>query len=303
MSGVATTAAIAGTVGRSIAAAAATAGLVLAVAWPRRPGTVHRRHELAPGAASRTSRPAPDWVANAVFLLGLSADPGLVWTAARLSAVAAVAGAALTSPPFGVVAGLAAPWALRALRRSVDRRWWDRRDAHLAGALDHLATELRAGSALAPAIVALGPDTPDPLGAELRSIGEAVRHGAPLTAALDQWAARPTSSQEVRLTATALHLAAQAGGEVARSIDRVAATLRERREIQAESAALATQARASAAVLAVAPVAFAVLVAAVEPGAIRFLTASPAGAVCLGAGVGLEVAGVAWMARILRSVS
>lgn len=282
---------------------AAVAGLVLAMAWQRRPGASPLRLLVGLGAPRRTRRNAPEWVARAVALTGLPLDPATAWTATGLGALGCVGGAALASPLLGLAACVAVLWAPQTLRRAVDRCWWDRRDAQLAGALEHLAMELRAGAALAPAVVALGPATPEPLGAELRAMGQAIDHGAGLTAALDQWAGRARSSPEVRLAATALHLGAQAGGEVARSIDRVAVTLRERREIRAESSAHATQARASAAVLVVAPVAFAVLVAAVEPGAIRFLTASPAGAACLVAGVGLEAAGAAWMARILRSVS
>lgn len=277
--------------------------LVLALAWQRRPCTSPPRSLAGHGTARRTRRRAPEWVARAIALTGLPLDPGTAWTVAGLSALGCVGGAALVSPLLGLAAGVAVLWAPPTLRRTVDRRWWDRRDGQLAGALERLAMELRSGAALAPAVVAMGPATPEPLGAELRSMGQALDHGAALTAALDQWAGRATSSPEVRLAATALRLGAEAGGELARSIDRVAVTLRERREIRAESTALATQARASAAVLAVAPVAFAVLVAAVEPGAIRFLTASPAGAACLVAGVGLEAAGAAWMARILRSVA
>jgi Flp pilus assembly protein TadB len=73
--------------------------------------------------------------------------------------------------------------------------------------------------------------------------------------------------------------------------------------MQAEVRALATQARASAGVLAIAPVAFAGLVATVEPRAVAFLVASPLGVACLLLGLGLEGAGAAWMAHITRSVS
>jgi tight adherence protein B len=195
---------------------------------------------------------------------------------------------------------LAAP---RGVCRVVERHWWRRRDAQLPAALDHLAADLRAGSALGPAVVALGLRTPDPLGEELRSVGATVRHGGGLADALDRWAASPHSSPDVRLTAAALGLGAEAGGSVARSVDRVAATLRERREVRAEAEALATQARASAAVLAVAPLGFTLLVASVEPSAVHFLTSSVVGLGCLVAGLTLEATGATWMARILRSSS
>jgi tight adherence protein B len=85
---------------------------------------------------------------------------------------------------------------------------------------------------------------------------------------------------------------------VARAVDRTAATLRERQELRGEVRALATQARASAAVLALAPLAFAGLVATIEPAATTFLVASPVGWACLGGGLVLELVGAVWMSRI-----
>ena len=115
------------------------------------------------------------------------------------------------------------------------------------------------------------------------------------------WAGSDGASRDVRLVAAALTIGAGSGGEVARAVDGVAVTLRERHEVLAEARALATQARASAAVLATAPLVFALLVATVEPDAIAFLFTTPLGVGCLVLGLGLDVAGWLWMARITRS--
>jgi tight adherence protein B len=175
-----------------------------------------------------------------------------------------------------------------------------RRDRQLPDALDRLASALRAGERVGPALVALAPQLPDPLGVELRAVARAVEHGTSLGAALEAWNANPTASRDVRLTTAALTIGSGEGGEVARAVDGVAATLRERHELRAELQALATQARASAGVLAAAPLAFAVLVAAVEPGAVLFLLTSPIGVACLLGGLALDAVGVVWMARITR---
>lgn len=278
-----------------------TTATVLALGALRSPGAPSRRtRRPASGVAARS--PAPVWLGQALALTDASIAPARAWAALRVGAVTAVAGVALVASPVaaaGVAIGLLA--APRGLRRVAARHWWHRRDAQLPAALDHLAADLRAGSALGPAVAALGVRTPDPLGAELRVVGATVRHGGGLADALDRWSSSPHSSPDVRLAASALGLGADAGGPVARSVDQVAATLRERREVRAEAAALATQARASAAVLAVAPLGFTILVASVEPAAVRFLTSSAVGLGCLGAGLALEVTGAAWMARILRS--
>jgi tight adherence protein B len=195
----------------------------------------------------------------------------------------------------------------RAMRRVVERaapgRRLDRRDAQLPDALDRLAAALRAGQAIGPALVELAATAPDPLGPELRRVAGRLAHGASVAAALAHWAGAPGTSADVRLVAAALTLGAEAGGEVARAVDRISVTLRERAELRGEVRALATQARASAAVLTLAPLGFAALVATVEPDAIAFLLTTPVGLVCLALGLALDAAGAAWMSRITRSAA
>ena len=159
---------------------------------------------------------------------------------------------------------------------------------------------LRAGHAIGPALRELAGATSAPLGAELRPLAAALDHGVPVAAALDRWAAHRDASPDVRLVAAALTLGAHAGGEVARAVDQISTTLRERRELQGEVRALATQARTSAAVLAIAPLAFTVLVSTIEPRAVGFLVTTPLGLVCLVLGLGLEALGAIWMNQITR---
>ena len=156
---------------------------------------------------------------------------------------------------------------------------------------------------MGPALVDLAPSVAEPLGVELRRVAAGLEHGRPVGDALRAWSTTPDASSDVRLVAAALTLGADAGGEVARAVDRVAATLRERRELAGEVRALAVQARASAAVLAVAPAAFAALVATIEPGVIAFLVTTPVGLACLSLGLVLEAAGTWWMARITRAAA
>lgn len=185
--------------------------------------------------------------------------------------------------------------AQRALRRSIAAR----QDAQLPDLLERVASGLRAGLALGPALVAAGEDVPAPLDRAVTPLVDALRHGADLRAELERWATAPRTSADVQLVAAALDLSAQAGGATARAVDRVAATVRERHELHAEAQALATQARASAAVLAVAPLLFTALVATIEPGAAAVLVTTPLGVACLVVGLGLEATGAWWMHRIV----
>ena len=191
--------------------------------------------------------------------------------------------------------------AQRWLTRLQRHRTAARRDAQLPDLLERIASGLRAGLALGPALIAAAHGSPNPIAAELNPLADALRQGAPLEAELECWGRSPTSSPDVRLVTAALDLSRQAGGATSRTVDRVAATLRERRELHAEARALATQARASAAVLAVAPLLFTALVATIEPSAASVLVATPIGLLCLAAGLALQAAGAAWMTRIVRS--
>jgi tight adherence protein B len=225
-----------------------------------------------------------------VVLVGLGS--GLGRPARRPRPPSAGAGTAAPARPWSS----GARWLTRHRRRR-------QRDAQLPDALDRLAAALRAGQAPGPALVAVAAEVPDPLGTELQSIARRLTGGVSLADALDAWATRPTASDDVRLAAATITLGAGAGGAVARAVDGVAATLRERGELAAEVRALATQARSSAAVLAVAPIGFSALVAMVEPAIVAFLLTTPVGLGCLAVGGALQAFGAAWMARIVRTAT
>ena len=165
---------------------------------------------------------------------------------------------------------------------------------------ERLAVATRVGPvASAPRSRRWRPARAPPLGPELHAVTVAVAAGAPVEQALAAWAgADPTPD-----LAPGHHGARASAPEPAarwpERCDRVAATLRERRELRAEARALATQARASAGVLTVAPVAFAALVSAIEPGVVAFLVTTPAGLACLAIGLALDGLGALWMARIV----
>jgi tight adherence protein B len=180
------------------------------------------------------------------------------------------------------------------------RRALARRDAQLPEALERMASALRAGRSVGGALRDVAGATPPPLGRELGRAAAALDHGADLERALDAWSSEAMPSPDVALAVTAVGLGGDAGGEVARALDRVAATLRERRELRSEVRALATQARASAGVLTVAPLLFALVVSTIEPGIVDFLLTTPVGLACLAVGLVLDGLGAVWMARIVR---
>ena len=246
-------------------------------------------------------REAPAWFTEACRQLGCGPAVSR-WPATRavVLALAVLATAAWGIAAVAVVgAGCASvpPLATAALRR----RRLDERDRQLPDAIERIAASLRSGTQLGPALTEVAGQLDPPLGDDLRATVQGLAHGEAVPHALARWAGRPDASPDLVLAASALGLGAAAGGQVARAVDGVAATLRERRQLHAEARALATQARTSAWLLASAPIAFAAIVATIEPGVLRFLLATPIGLMCLALGALLDALGTSWMARIVRS--
>ena len=142
---------------------------------------------------------------------------------------------------------------------------------------------------------AVGP----PLGVGLVEVAAVAERGTPLAEAVDRWRVT-THGEGVALAAAALALGAELGGTAARSLDGVADTLRDRNGVRNEVRALSTQARASAAVIALAPLAFSMVVALADPGSVAFLVTSPVGLGCLALGIVLDALGGWWMRGIVR---
>ena len=92
------------------------------------------------------------------------------------------------------------------------------------------------------------------------------------------------------------------GGTQARCLDAAAASLRERASLEREVRALTSQARASAGVMVLAPLGFALFSCATNPRVAQVLIATPLGWACVVGGLVLDGAGAGWMVRLARRV-
>ena len=284
-----------------VLAAALVAGAVFAVRGAVRRGRCTRATRdlltLAPVGCQPT--PPPAWFTERLASLDPGLRPHVVWHAWLIVMVTVPLGLLWSAGPgpagLSLVVATAGPvvgW--RANRGRADARL----QAALPAALEAVARSLRSGAALQGAVAEAGAATPGPLGADLTGVARAARTNG-IVAALDEWGeGRPLPG--VRLAVAALCLGAETGGAQARAIDGVAATLRQRLATAAEARALASQARASAAVIALAPLAFCGLTSATDPRVAAFLFRSGAGVAVLTAGLLLDTAGALWMARITR---
>lgn len=135
-----------------------------------------------------------------------------------------------------------------------------------------------------------------------RRLVRRVRAGSGVEAAAARWAAEDPDPA-VAVLVDALAISASTGGSHLRAVDAVIDAVRRRAALRREVRALASQARASAVVLMVMPVGFAVAVALLDARVRAFYVGSPAGLACVGVGVALDVVGAWAMARMIRRVA
>jgi tight adherence protein B len=218
-----------------------------------------------------------------------------------MAAGAAALGLSVGGAGLGALAMLVAIGGPAALLVGGRHRGERRRDDALPVVLEAMARALRSGSSLLLAVEAATANAPPALADEWRGVAASARRFG-VQSAVDGWAReRPTPG--IRLAAAALGLAAATGGASARAVDGVAATVRQRLAGAAEARALSAQARLSALVIAVAPVAFAGVAAATDPRLAHLLLRSRLGWCLLAAGLGLDAVGAVWMAAIARRVA
>ncbi|MFV1990915.1 MAG: type II secretion system F family protein [Acidimicrobiales bacterium] len=101
----------------------------------------------------------------------------------------------------------------------------------------------------------------------------------------------------------AMVLGAQGGGEESRALDAAAEALRDRAAVRADVLAQAAQARASAVVMAAAPVVFALLTLLAGGPAASFMLSTAIGRAAIIAALVLDAAGLWWMRRLIRGAA
>lgn len=180
-------------------------------------------------------------------------------------------------------------------------RWWRRGGDRTALplVLELLARELRAGATVPVALRTIAGS--EPSASSLRPVVDRIDRGSRVGDELDRWAA-DLGSADAELARSVLRLGLRTGAALADSLDRVAATIRDRIELDDELRALTAQSRASASILAVAPAGFLMVIGLADPSMIAPLVTTPIGWLCLTAGVGLDLCGFWWMRRLVAGI-
>lgn len=186
-----------------------------------------------------------------------------------------------------------APIARGRRRRRVGGRTVGETEGDLTDVIEHTARDVRSGMALRSALIDALRRQPG----QLSGLLDRLDHGVGLNQAL---AAHEPSTGDARFVVHGLRLAAETGGAVADTLDRVVAVVRERQVWRSERHAQASQARLSARMLTVLPIAVAAWGLLSGPRARDAYADSPATIVLSAFGVVLNITGWWWMRRLVQ---
>lgn len=166
--------------------------------------------------------------------------------------------------------------------------------------LELVARELRSGVTISQAFEHVAATADEVL--DLDSLVDRLRNGQLIGPAIDWWVAR-FDPADAALVGGVFHLGTETGTAIADALDRAIAGLRARAELADEILALTAQSRASALLVAVAPLGFGVVLLVAEPDAAAFLFTSGLGFACLVIGLTLDAVGFWWMHRLVERIS
>ncbi|HEY5837104.1 type II secretion system F family protein [Streptomyces sp.] len=218
--------------------------------------------------------------------------------------VGAVLGGVTRSVVPMLAGAVAVPLVGRALRKRVERAAAERGAVAVGVLCDTVAGDLRAGrppnAALADAVESGG----WPQSAELAEAGRlvlsAARFGGDVPQALRAASRLQEGVRGLAAVAACWQVAVDGGAGLAAALDRVAAALRAEADQREDLRAQLAGPRSTAVLLALLPGFGLVLGAGLGADPSAVLLHTPAGLCCLGAGTALELAGLAWTARIIR---
>lgn len=253
------------------------------------------------GAWSRYRQVYTDEAGARLDEVFLFVDPRQLWVAnLSFCSLAALAAYVLSgSGAIAVLAGAAPIRGAHALIALLRRRRQHRFDAQLPDMLLALGSSLRAGASLAGALRQLVEHCDPPLSQEFGLILREQRLGVPFDQALLNLQGRmPTEA--TGLVVSALRIAARTGGNLAEALERIAAVLAARLQLQGRIRTLTAQGRLQAWIVGALTPALAVVLTWLDPHAMAALWHTRAGWAALAVMALLETAGVLWIRRIVH---
>lgn len=162
-----------------------------------------------------------------------------------------------------------------------------------------MVSGLRAGLSIRQAMLMVVEQSPDPARHEfMRVIGQ-TNIGMSMYDALDSLAER-LPSNEMSMLARAIRLQSQTGGNLAKVLEQLASTIKERRRLQRKIKAITSEGRATGGIIGALPVGVGVLILATNPNMRDAMFFTQIGHFALGLAIALEGMGVYVLALIIK---
>ena len=171
--------------------------------------------------------------------------------------------------------------------------------AQLPFALDLIKSSLEAGHSLQRALQVVVGEFADPLGVEFRTVLEQSRIGLPLPRALDDMLKR-VPEDDLRLLTVAVKVQSEVGSSLAQIVGRLSEIVRIRQRLRLQIRALTAQARMGGWVVGLLPVLVLFAFSLIQPGYTRELFYDPTGQKILKLAMGLDLAAILTIRRLLR---
>lgn len=169
----------------------------------------------------------------------------------------------------------------------------------LPDVMELLGTSLRAGLSIRSGLHQVSRQAPLPVSQELAVIERMQRIGISLETALAEWGRR-LPIEEVGLLGFTINISSASGGNLADSLDRLAASLRQRLILEEKVDALTAQGRLQAWVMIALPILLAMVLSWLDSASMAPLWTSSAGHGVLAMVALLEVIGLVWIRRLIR---
>lgn len=223
------------------------------------------------------------WAANIGLAVACAMLLGMAWQSWSMAA-------------GGLALGMALPaWITSWLRQRRLRRF----DAQLPDALMALGSALRAGASLQSGLRQIVAESPAPLAQELGLVLGEQRLGVTVDESLHHLYVR-VPTETCNLVISALRIAADTGGNLAETLERIAGTVRARLHMEGRIGALTAQGRLQARVVGALPLLLMWVLYRLEPEAMRPLWTTAAGWAVLAVIAALETLGLWMIRRIVR---
>ncbi len=189
---------------------------------------------------------------------GLDITPNVYWLISAVTGVVIAVLVFFSFPGVHPIAAILAGFAgVVGLPRLVLSKLIKRRQkkflADFANSIDVIVRGVKSGLPLTECLNIIAREAADPMGMEFRELVEQQRVGVPLTEAFDRMIRR-LPLPEVRFFAIVVGIQSQAGGNLSEALGNLSGVLRARKGMAAKVAALSSEAKASAGILASLPI-------------------------------------------------